>query len=175
MTTNNCGVDKDYALGTIQTWNAAVTRSSCKNWTAMAGYTGTKGTNLDILRAPNRGPVGLLIPGVQPFTWESSGGHSMLQRRQRSSCSRRLAGGISGGASYTLARSMDNASSLGAGGTVVAQNDKDLESEWALSSFDRRHQVSGELSIELPLGPNRRWLKNGGLLAGLVRRMVGAR
>ena len=38
---------------------------------------------------------------------------------------------------------MDNASSLGAGGTVVAQNDKDLESEWGISNFDRRHQISG--------------------------------
>ena len=36
------------------------------------GYTGTKGSNLDILRAPNRGPTGLSIPGVQPFIWESS-------------------------------------------------------------------------------------------------------
>src|SRR5439155_14236184 len=81
---------------------------------------------------------------------------------------RRLAGAISGAASYTIAKSMDNASSLGAGAPVVAQNDKDLESEWALSSFDRRHQFSGELSFELPFGPNRRWLKSGGLLAGIV-------
>ena len=62
----------------------------------------------------------------------------------------------------------DNASSLGAGAPVVAQNDKDLESEWALSSFDRRHQVSADLSAELPFGPNRRWLKDGGWLAGIA-------
>ena len=42
---------------------------------AAAGYTGTKGTNLDICARPNRGPDGsLLIPGVQPFIWESSAG-----------------------------------------------------------------------------------------------------
>jgi hypothetical protein len=63
---------------------------------------------------------------------------------------------------------MDNASSLGAGAPIVAQNDKDLASEWALSSFDRRQQVAGDLSVELPFGPNRRWLKDGGLLAGIV-------
>ena len=34
---------------------------------------------------------------------------------------------------------MDNASSLGAGGAVVAQNDQDLGAEWALSNFDQRH------------------------------------
>src|SRR5439155_16387729 len=43
-TTNNFGVDRDYALGTIQTWNATISRDLSKNWTAVAGYTGTKGT-----------------------------------------------------------------------------------------------------------------------------------
>ena len=93
--------------------------------------------------------------------------HSILQAANVQ-VRRRQARGVSGNLSYTLARSMDNASSLGAGSPVVAQNDRDLESEWALSSFDRRHQVSGDLSVELPFGPNRRWLKNGGLLAGIA-------
>jgi hypothetical protein len=62
---------------------------------------------------------------------------------------------------------MDNASSLGAGGPIVAQNDRDLDAEWARSTFDRRQQLSGDLYVELPWGPNGRWLNNGGLLAGL--------
>jgi len=166
-TSNNFGVDKDYALGTIQTWNAAISRDFGRNWNTMVVYTGTKGTNLDILRAPNRGPDGLLIPDVQAFTWESSGGHSILNAANFQ-LRRRLAGGIAGDLSYTLARSMDNASSLGAGAPVVAQNDHDLASEWALSSFDRRHQLSGDLTVELPFGADRRWLKNGGLLADVL-------
>ena len=47
-----------------------------------AGYTGVKGTNLDILRAPNRGPGGALIPGTQAFIWESSGGRSLMNAAQ---------------------------------------------------------------------------------------------
>lgn len=166
-TTNNYGVDKDYALGTIQTWNAAWTQTLPKNWNVTGSYTGTKGTDLDILRAPNRGPLGLLIPGVQAFTWESSGGHSILNAGSVQ-LRRRQGAGVGGGVSYTIAKSMDNASSLGAGSPVVAQNDKDLESEWALSSFDRRHQFSADLSMELPFGPNRRWLKNGGWAAAIA-------
>jgi hypothetical protein len=81
---------------------------------------------------------------------------------------KRQSGGIGAGFSYTLAKSTDNASSLGAGAPIVAQNDKDLDSEWALSSFDRRHQASGDLIVELPFGPNRHWLKNGGWLAGIA-------
>ena len=44
----------------------------------------------------------------------------------------------------------------------MAQNDQNLEAEWALSSFDRRHQLSSDLSFELPFGPNKHWLHNGG-------------
>ena len=166
-TTNNWGVDRHYALGTIQTWNAAINRDLSKNWGLSVTYTGTKGTNLDILRAPNRGPSGLRISGVQAFTWESSGGHSILNAGTVQ-LRRRLAGGFSSSASYTLARSMDNASSLGAGGTVVAQDDRDFGAEWALSSFDRRHQLTGQATWELPFGPDGRWLTQGGFLASLV-------
>ena len=65
--TNNWGVDRNYQLGNIQTWNLTLTRDFKKNWTVMTGYTGTKGSSLDILRAPNRGPDGLRIPDVQAF------------------------------------------------------------------------------------------------------------
>jgi hypothetical protein len=80
---------------------------------------------------------------------------------------RRLAGGVSGGATYTLEKSTDDVPSLGAG-AVVAQNAQNLGAEWALSNFDRRNQLSADLGLELPFGPNRHWLKNGGLVAGLV-------
>jgi hypothetical protein len=69
---------------------------------------------------------------------------------------------------YTLARSRDNASTTGGGGSVVAQDDQNLDAEWGLSSFDRRHQFSADTSIELPFGPNRKWLSNGGIWARLL-------
>ncbi len=167
-TTNNFGVDPGYALGKIQTWNATLTRDLGRTWLVTAGYTGTKGTDLDLLRAPNRNPDGTLrIDGVQAFTWESSGGHSILQLGNVQ-LARRYSKGLSGRLSYTIARSMDNASSLGAGGAVVAQDDQDLGAEWALSNFDRRHQLEANVFYELPFGVGRRWLKNGGTLAALV-------
>ena len=165
-TTNNWGVDRDYELGMIQTWNASVTRNLTQDWMLQATYTGIKGTDLDILRAPALGPGGVLIPGVQAFIWESSGGHSIMNAGNLQ-LRRRLAHGVSGGFSYTLAKAMDNASSLGAGGAVVAQDDKDLAAEWAPSTFDRRQQLAGNVYVELPWGPNRRWLNNGGTLAQL--------
>lgn len=167
LTTNNWAVDRNYQLGNIQTWNATLTRDFHKNWTVLAGYTGTKGSSLDILRAPNRGPDGLRIPDVEAFIWESSGGHSLLNSGTLQ-LRRRLASGFMASGSYTLSKSMDNASSLGAGGPVVAQDDQNLGAEWAPSNFDRRHQFSSQVLWEIPLGANRRWLANGGPMAAII-------
>lgn len=124
-TTNNYGVQRDYALGVVQTWNADLSRDLRQVWSVGAGYTDTRGTSLDILRAPNRGPEGLRIQGVQPFVWQSSDGSSVLHAatfRVR----RRPVRGLGGGLSCTLARSRDNASSIGGGASVVAQDDRNL-------------------------------------------------
>ncbi|MBE3099674.1 MAG: TonB-dependent receptor, partial [Planctomycetes bacterium] len=165
-TTNNFGVDRHYRLGYVQIWNVDLQRDLNRTLSMGVAYTGTRGSQLDIQRAPNRGPSGLLIPGVQPFIWESSGGRSIMHALSLR-VSRRLAQGISGGATYTISTSKDNASTIGGGQAVVAQNDQDLEAEWGRSSFDQRHRFSASFSWELPFGPNRRWLTGGGV-AGQV-------
>ncbi len=169
-TTNTFGVNKDYALGVVQTLNADFSRDIRQVWSLGAGYTQTRGGSLDIIRAPNRGPDGLRIEGVQPFLWQTADGSSVLHAGTFR-LSRRPAKGIGGGATYTLARSRDNASSIGGGGTTanVAQDDQNLDAEWGLSSFDRRHQLSTNLNVELPFGPNRPWLSQPGLWSSLLR------
>lgn len=164
--TNTYGIDEHYQLGQIHQWNADYSRDLFKSWVVGATYIGTRGVHLDMLRAPNRGPDGLRIAGVQAFTWQSSQGSSYMngvsfrvQKRQTK--------GISGTASYTLSKSRDNTTATG-GNATVAQNDQDLDAEWALSNFDRRHQFNGSLSAELPWGKNRLWLANGGWLAALA-------
>nr|MBA3641997.1 TonB-dependent receptor [Acidobacteriota bacterium] len=166
-TRNNYGVNKDYDLGLVQTANMDLSKDLRQVWNVGASYTHTRGSSLDIVRAPNRGPDGLRIPDVQPFLWQTSDGSSVLNAlalRVR----RRPVRGLGGGISYTLAKSRDNASTIGGGGTIVAQNDQDLDAEWGLSSFDRRHQFAADTSIELPFGTNRRWLNNGGGWARLL-------
>ena len=78
-TTNSYGIDRTYDLGVAQIWNADVSRDLPRNLSVGLGYTGTKGSYLDIQRAPNRDPDGgLRIEDVQPFTWQSSEGRSIL-------------------------------------------------------------------------------------------------
>ena len=167
-TTNNYGVVPTYGLGVVQTINADLSHDFRQVWNVSAGYTYTRGSSLDVVRAPNRDPDGLRIEGVQPFLWETSEGSSNLNAgsfRLR----RRPVKGIGFGATYTLARSRDDASTLGGGGTVVAQNDQDLAAEWGLSSFDRRHLLTADTNIELPFGPNKPWLNGSGMWATLLR------
>lgn len=165
--TNNFGVDRDYRLGYVQTWNLDVQRELIPGLVLNVGYNGAKGTRLDMQRAPNRTPTGLRIPGVQAFLWQSSDAASILHGgtiRLR----KRMQRGISVGGSYTYSKSLDNASSIGGGATVVAQNDLDLAAERGLSSFDQRHRGNIDYTIELPFGTNKRWLSTGNAAAKVL-------
>ncbi len=170
--TNNFGVDPNYRLGYVQIWNVDLQQEIRPTLIMNLDYTGTKGTRLDVLEAPNRTATGLLFPGVQPFYWEDSVGDSTANAasvRVR----KRLQGGFSIGGRYTFSKSLDNASTIGSGeplvaqgagragvsGTTnVAQNAFDLAAERGLSSFDQRHQFTADYLWELPFGHERRWL-----------------
>jgi hypothetical protein len=189
--TNNYAVNPDYRLGYVQIRNLDIQQQIRPTLLLNVDYTGTKGTNLDILEAPNRtiSPtqgIQTLINGVQPFTYENSLGDSEANAgsvRLR----KRLSNGFSIGGIYTFSKSLDNASSIGAGATVgsgsaglgaggtapggggssasvgsgantVAQNPIDLAAERGLSSFNQTHRFTADYLWELPFGHDRRWL-----------------
>jgi hypothetical protein len=157
---NTYGIDPAFRLGFVHIWNVDVQRDLTRTMIVGASYTGTRGGDLDIQRAPNRGPDGTIDPNLPPYIWESSLGHSLmnsLSLRVR----KRQTHGFAAGATYTYSKSMDNASTIGGGAVVVAQDDKNLDAEWGLSSFDQRHRFNADWSYELPFGPNRRWMTNG--------------
>ena len=166
--TNNFGVDPHFRLGYVQIWNADIQRQMPWGILMNLSYTGNKGTHLDMLRSPNRSLNGLLVSNVQPFLWQSAEGNSIshsLSVRVR----RRFQNGFRAGGSYVYAKSIDNASSIGGGASVVAQNDRDLSAERGLSSFDQRHKFTADYSWELPFGEGGRWLKGDGLVAKVVQ------
>jgi hypothetical protein len=128
-------------------------------------YTGTKGTRLDVIQAPNRTATGLRIANVQPFNWETSEANSILHSgsvRMR----RRLGRGISVGGTYQFSKSIDNASSVsgGGGGGTLAQDAFNLRAERGLSSFDQPHRLNLDYNFELPFGTNKRFLAESSFL-----------
>ncbi|HEX8814129.1 MAG TPA: TonB-dependent receptor [Terriglobales bacterium] len=184
--TNNYAVNPDYRLGYVQIRNLDIQQQIRPTLLLNIDYTGTKGTDLDILEAPNRTATGIRIPNVQAFTFENSVGDSEANAgsvRLR----KRLAHGISIGGIYTFSKSIDDASSIGAGATTgsgspglgaggtgaagagpaasagagansVAQNPFDLSAERGLSSFNQTHRFTGDYLWELPFGHDKRWL-----------------
>src|SRR5262249_22540482 len=73
VTTNSYGVDPLFRAPHVQMWNLDLQRELARTWNIGVGYVGTKGADLDLVRAPNRTASGLRIAGVDPFLWESSG------------------------------------------------------------------------------------------------------
>ena len=114
--TNNYAVNPDYCLGYVQIRNLDIQQQIRPTILLNIDYTGTKGTDLDVLEAPNRTATAIRIPNAQAFTFENSVADSeanALSVRLR----KRLAHGFSIGGIYTFSKSLDNASSIGGGAT----------------------------------------------------------
>lgn len=151
--TNNFAVNPNYRLGYVQIWNLDLQRELPKGVILNAGYNGAKGTRLDTERA-------LVGNANQPFTYESSEGNSILHAasvRVR----KRMARGLGLSGQYVFSKSIDDASSIGGGGSVVAQNPFDISADRGLSSFDQRHKFTGNWIYDLPIGENRRFVPKG--------------
>ena len=166
-TLSNYAVDPNYRLGMVQIYNFGVQRTLPQQIVLNINYTGAYAGNLDMLRAPNRNQDGTIVQSAGVFTYEDSLGY------QRSnalaiSASERLHKGIALQAVYTYSHSIDDASSIGGSGGSIAQNDQNLGAEESNSSFDVRHQVSGNFVIEPPFGPNRAFLNKGGIFAAIL-------
>ena len=164
---NSYGVDPDYRLGYVQIRNLDIQQEIRPTLILNIDYTGTKGTRLDILEAPNRIPSGIRIPKVDAFNWEDSQGDSEANAASVR-IRKRLQRGVSLGGTYTFSKAIDDASTIGGGATVVAQNPFDISAERGLSSFNQTHKFTADYLWELPFGHDRRWLTNSSVLRAVL-------
>lgn len=158
--TNNYGIDPNFKIGYAQQWNLDLQRDIRKLGIQMnLDYTGTKGTRLDVIEAPNRTATGLRLADVQPFNFETSDANSILHSGAIR-INRRLGRGVSFGGTYQYSKSIDNASTFsgGGGGGTVAQDAFNLRAERGLSNLDRPHQLNINYNFELPIGTNKHFL-----------------
>jgi trimeric autotransporter adhesin len=166
---NKGGVNPFYKNGNAQIWTLGTETSFTQNWILDLTYTGTKGTNLDFLRAPNRAPLGtsplntqnaLQIPNANSFYFDQSGANSIYNALQVRLV-HRFTKGVSVQAFYTFAKSLDNASTIGGTTPIVVQQDGNFAAERGLSSFDVRHQARLLSLYELPFGEHHRRFNRG--------------
>ena len=161
--TNTFAINPNYKLSYAQTWNLAVQQTLPHNVLMEVEYIGTKGTGLDIQFQPNRAAPGspltaqqrLQIGNATGFTYETSEGNSIFHAGQVR-VTRRFSRGMSAVALYTLSKSIDDAF----GGGLV-QNPLDLSAERALSTFDKRHNLSLQYLLSSPVGIHGLWRTGG--------------
>lgn len=164
-----------------QRWNLTIQRELDQDTLIELSYVGSKGTRLLRVRTPNLGPFIIDQPALgQIFfgdfrsfrrpntqfgsvTWQESSANSIYHAFQLHA-QRRFSRGISFQVSYTIGKSLDDASSnvadAGRGGSIFPQNSFDLSSERGRSAFDVRQRLVFNYVVDLPLGPGRTFLSN---------------
>ena len=145
----NLAISRHYSLPYIGTWYLDVQQSLPLDIVLDVGYTGAKGTRLDIVSAP--GPINMLPFASAFFDFDDSSAFSNFNALVVRA-NKRMRRGLALQATYAFSHSIDNASSTNAGSVVVAQNPDNLLAEKSNSSFDIRHQVTGCFLYQLPFG-----------------------
>ncbi len=164
---NTIAIDPNYRLAYAQIWNLSLETPLFRNAPFAIVYTGTKGTHLDtLLGFAGTGNLSLasgqstVVQNAQGFTYDTSASNSIFHALQFRFQGR---GGryLRFGAQYTLGKSVDNASTIGGGQQVIAQDTHNLAAERGLSSFDVRNQFLANFNYDLPFGERRQFARSG--------------
>ncbi len=168
-TAQTFGVDPNFRVGYVQTWNLKVQRDLPYSLQMMVMYLGNKGSHGVQLFLPNTNPVGAtVICATCPsgFEYLTSGGNSTRESGQFQ-LRRRLKSGFTASVLYTYSKSIDDDSALGGQGAAtlrsatIAQDWRNLQAERGLSTFDQRHLVNIQVQYTTGMGKG-----GGSLLSG---------
>jgi len=167
-------IQRDLRTGYMQHWNFNIERQVFSGSVLEVAYVGSKGTKLLTARDINQPQPGIVSPGIPvvPRPDPRFDDIDLLESRANSNYNalqvryqQRLTRGFSALASYTWAKSIDDASNFftSAGDPNFPQNSYNVAAERGLSNFDVRHRFSLSYSYALP------FKKPGdGLVASLV-------
>ena len=167
----------DFNRGYVQSWNAAVQKELKWGFVGEAAYVATRQIDQFGYRELNWSPIGggeagrqlrqkfgrtaqtLLITNIGDSQYDA------LQAR----LDRRFANGVQLSVGYTLSKSTGVAGAPDSDNTARIQIPEFYHlNEKSISPFDRTHNLQITNLTELPFGPGRPWLNNGGVLAAIV-------
>jgi carboxypeptidase family protein/TonB-dependent receptor-like protein len=154
------GVDPNYRVGYVHTWNLMVQRDLPGSLQMVVKYVGIKGTRGAQEFLPNTNPAGAVNPCPDcpsGFEYLVSNGNSTRQSGQIQ-LRRRLRSGFTASVVYTFSKSIDDDSALGGEGAAtkasatIAQDWRNLRGERGLSTFDQRHLVKAQVQYTTGMG-----------------------
>ncbi len=163
------GVDPDYRVGYVHTWNLQVRRDLPGSLQMVATYLGVKGTRSAQLFLPNTNPAGSVNPCSScptGFEYLTSNGNS-TREAGTIQLRRRLHSGFTATVIYTYSKAIDDASALGGQGAstqssaTIAQDWRNLSGERGLSTFDQRHLLTASAQYTTGMG-----MAGGSLMSG---------
>ena len=166
--TNTVAINPNYKIGYAQIWNVSAERQLTNTTSLVLTYTGTKGTDLDLLFGIagatnlNTGSSGqtTTVANTQGFTYDTFGANSIYNALQVR-VQKRMAHGFMINGTYTYGKSLDDASSIGGGAQVIVQDFHNVPGQYGLSSFDIRNQLRLNYSYQLPFGDREPYFTRG--------------
>jgi len=163
-------VRPDMHEGSLHTYNVAFQRELPGRFTLDVAYVGNRSTNLQTQFNENAAAqigapasnVNLYRPLFVPFgktadvtVWiPTRETYNSLQTK----LDRRFSNGVLVTTSYTLGRAMSYVNGDSNSGIATPA---DLERSWARTDQDRLHSLNVSFLYQLPVGPDRRWLRDG--------------
>ncbi|MGH9943545.1 MAG: carboxypeptidase regulatory-like domain-containing protein [Pyrinomonadaceae bacterium] len=169
------GFQRDLRTPYMQHWNLSVQRELGRGRVVEVAYVGSKGTKLLNARDFNQPRPTAAQPNPRPLpqfddvnlleSRANSTYHSLQTRLQQ-----RLSRGLSLLASYTYAKSIDDASNFftSTGDPNFPQDSLNVRAERGRSNFDVRHRFSASYAYDLPFGRGQRFLDDEGFLTTLL-------
>jgi hypothetical protein len=166
----------EFNRGYIKSFNVAVQKELKWGFVGEAAYVGTRQIDQLGYRQLNWSPIGgdqagrqlnrlygrtastLLVTNIGDSQYDS------LQAR----LDRRFTNGFQIGVGYTYSKSTGIAGAPDSDNSARIQIPEYYHLNTALSPFDRTHNLQITNLTELPFGPDKRWLNEGGLLAAIV-------
>jgi Carboxypeptidase regulatory-like domain/TonB-dependent Receptor Plug Domain len=160
-------------------WHLGIDRRLFDTMAVELTYAGSAGKHMIFCYNPNEVQPGLGSQDSRRLIQPLNRLNNMLQcdPRNRSTyhsgqlkVTQRFSNGLQFLGSYTYAKSLDYGGSAASGGGAVGnpQTVTNLEAGHGPSGFDVRHRAVISWVYELPFGPGRQWLANGGVLGAVA-------
>jgi hypothetical protein len=151
--------------GYVYEWNLSLDRELSRNTSLEVSYNASDGHKLPRRSLQNQGVPNQ--PGMREGYHPQPGSNQFTRATDVNSTyealvvrlTQRASHGLTFEAGYTYGKSIDDGSGLQ--GTSQAQNVYDIGAERGLSDFDMRQRFVLSSMWEVPLGPGRRWLRDG--------------
>ncbi len=165
-----------FVRGNIRSWNVAVQKELRWGFVGEAAYVGTRQVDQLGFRELNWSPINGGQAGRQLNQKFNRTGQTRLiapigdsqYDALQTRLDRRFANGIQLGANYTYSKATGIAGNPNSDGALRINIPEYYDLNKSLSDFDRTHNLNITNMTELPFGPGRRWVSDGGVLSQIV-------